>query len=131
METTTEKLQSLRHCMAEQSVDFYFTPSRDAHNNEYVPGYWQRRAWLTNFTGSYGEALIGQDQAYFWTDPRYALQAEQQLDQDAFQIMQQPQGMAAPISVWLSENAPAKATVGVDPQLIAINKWASFSVTMA
>ena len=74
-----ENLKKLREHMKRESVDFYFVPTRDEHNNEYVPPHCQRRTWLTHFTGSYGEALVGLKQAFLWTDPRYFLQAEKEL----------------------------------------------------
>lgn len=119
MVSDSNKLKALRHLMTEKAVDYYYVPTRDDHNNEYVPAQWQRRAWLTNFTGSYGEALIGLEEAYLWTDPRYFLQASLELDATQFELMKQLQGVAAPVSGWLGENA-FNATVGVDPRLISI-----------
>lgn len=127
MGTVSEKLKNLRQQMSDHKIDFYYVPTRDAHNNEYVPDHWQRRAWLTGFTGSYGEALVGSQQAYLWTDPRYTLQASLELDTKQFQLMKQLQGVAAPVSAWLGENA-FNATVGVDPKLISIaqsHQWSA------
>ena len=78
-------------------LDYYFVPGRDAHNNEYVPQCWQRRTWISGFNGSAGDALIGLEHAYLWTDSRYFLQAEQQLIITHYQLMKQSQG-APPIS---------------------------------
>lgn len=127
MTTVATKLQKLRTLMTKNNIDFYYVPTRDDHNNEYVPKHWQRREWLTGFTGSYGEALIGHNQAFLWTDPRYYLQAEQELDEKSFQLMKQIQGVSAPVSAWLSDNA-FKSIVGVDPKLISVSQrrqWAN------
>src|SRR3990167_8400631 len=118
MTSVSENLENLRHCMTEKSVDFYFVPTRDDHNNEYVPLHWQRRAWLTHFTGSYGEALIGLEKAYLWTDPRYYLQADKELNPAEFQLMKQVQGVSAPVSAWLSDNGH-NCTVAVDPKVMS------------
>lgn len=123
--TTQEKLSALRALMQKEGLDYYYVPARDQHNNEYVPDCWQRRAWISAFTGSAGDVLVGLDQAYLWTDARYFLQAEHELDLSLFQIMRQQQGMAAPIHVWLADNAHNK-TIGVDPSVISIGatqKW--------
>lgn len=119
--STIEKLTALRKLMHQHHLDFYFVPARDAHNNEYVPSCWQRRAWISEFTGSAGDALIGLDQAYLWTDSRYFLQAEYELDSSHFQLMKQLQG-APPLQQWFIQNA-SKKTVGVDPRLITINQF--------
>ncbi|HLB55990.1 MAG TPA: aminopeptidase P family protein [Coxiellaceae bacterium] len=126
----SEKLKNLRHYMLEKSVDYYYVPTRDAHNNEYVPAHWQRREWLTHFTGSYGEALIGTENAYLWTDPRYYLQAEHELNAKDFQLMKQLQGVAAPVSAWLGENA-FNCTVGVDPMVMSIAQRRQWSATLS
>ena len=129
MTFASEKLKNLRHCMSEKSVDFYYVPTRDDHNNEYVPSHWQRRAWLTNFTGSYGEALVGLEEAYLWTDPRYYLQASNELNAKEFQLMKQLQGVSAPVSAWLGDHA-FNATVGVDPKVMSISQRRQWSATL-
>ncbi len=107
--------------MAQHKIDYYFVPSRDAHNDEYLPNCWQRRAYISNFDGSAGDVLVGLNSAYLWTDPRYFLQAEQQLDHDCFTLMKQLQGVDAPIHKWLSENAVQKR-VATDPKLLSMHE---------
>lgn len=125
----SSKLAALREQMRQHQLDFYFVPSTDAHNNEYVPDAWQRRAWISEFTGSAGDALINTKDAYLWTDPRYFLQAEQQLNAADFRLMRQQQGMAPPISEWLKEHANNK-TVGVDPKVISLKTATQWSKTL-
>ena len=120
------QLQQLRAKMTEAGADFYYVPAADAHRNEYVPACWQRRAWISQFSGSAGDALVGLNQAYLWTDGRYFLQAEQQLDPKFFQLMKQQQG-TPPIDVWLKENSAGK-TCAVDPKVLTMaqaEKWQS------
>ncbi len=117
MKTTTEKLAALRQQMKQHGLDFYLVPSADAHNNEYVPSCWERRAFISGFDGSAGDILVGLDAAYLWTDPRYFLQASEQIDAQHIQIMRQQQGMAAPIHEWFRDHA-ANKVVGIDPKLL-------------
>jgi len=122
--TVKEHLTLLRQKMADAKVDFYYVPSADAHQNEYVPECWQRRAWISGFTGSAGNALIGMEQAYLWTDGRYFLQAELQLDPDCFQLMKQQQG-TPPIDEWLITYAAGKSCA-VDAKVMTMQqaeKW--------
>lgn len=119
--TTTARLAQIRHLMKEHGIDYYFVPARDEHDNEYVPPCWQRRAYVSGFDGSAGDVLIGLEEAYLWTDPRYFLHAEKQLDSAQFTLMRQQQGVAAPIHQWLAEHAVQKR-VGTDPKLISINE---------
>lgn len=120
----SDRLQQCRQKMADAKVDFYYVPAADAHRNEYVPACWQRRAWISGFTGSAGDILIDIDQAHLWTDGRYFLQAKHQLDSQYFQLIKQLPD-TPPIDEWLKTHAAGKI-VAVDPKLITMQqaeKW--------
>lgn len=121
MKTIKEKVTALRQLMQEHKLDFYYVPSGDEHKSEYVPACWQRRPWISGFTGSAGDVLIGKNAAYLWTDPRYFLQAEQELDLSVFTLMRQGQGETAPIDQWLAQQGD-ELRVGVDPKLISLSQ---------
>lgn len=128
-EGAQKKLTQLRQRMKEHGLDFYYVPSSDAHNNEYVPKAWQRRAWISEFTGSAGSALIGLKNAYLWTDSRYFLQAENQLDKTQFQLMPQSPGKPS-VDQWLSaQKSPLK--IGVDPKVMTIAEAQRFEKSFA
>lgn len=57
--------------MKKEGVDVYLVPSDDPHLSEYVPAAYMRRAYLTDFHGSAGTAVVTSDKAYLWTDSRY------------------------------------------------------------
>lgn len=123
---TALQLEKLRHIMFGRGIDYYFIPTRDDHNNEYVPPHWQRRAWLSEFTGSYGELLVGLQSAYLWTDSRYALQAESEVDAQHIHVTQQVVGQGSPISAWLVEHVH-NAIVSVDPRVMSIAQQQQWS----
>ena len=77
-----DRLSELRAAMAEAGVDAFVVPSGDPHLSEYVHPRYERRAFLSGFTGSAGVALVTQEDALLWTDGRYFLQAEDQLGPD-------------------------------------------------
>ena len=58
----------------------YVIPSCDAHQSEYIADCDKRRKFLTGFSGSAGTAIVTSDDAALWTDGRYFLQAEKELD---------------------------------------------------
>lgn len=115
----TARLNELRSLMNDNGLDYYYVPAADDHKNEYVPAYMQRRAWITNFTGSAGDALIGKNDAYLWTDARYFLQAEHELDAAHYKIMKMGQGETPAIDQWLLAQAE-NTTCGVDSKVISI-----------
>lgn len=55
-------------------------PTDDAHGSEYVSDTDKRRDYISGFDGSAGTAIITHDKAYLFTDGRYFLQADKQLD---------------------------------------------------
>lgn len=75
--------------MKTHNVDAYIVPSEDQHMSEYLPPCYQRRKFISEFTGSAGTgsclllcsslAVITQKDALLWTDSRYFLQAGKQL----------------------------------------------------
>jgi len=115
-----ERLLALRSEMQQHKIDIYLVPSIDAHNSEYVPECWQRRPWISNFDGSAGEVIVTLDHAYLWTDGRYFLQAEQQLDSKHYTMMKQS-GFAPETEQWIQENARGKR-LGIDPRLVGVGR---------
>lgn len=73
------KIEALRKLLDQHQIDGFLIPSSDEFFNEYCPPYAKRLEWFTEFTGSYGIALILKDENILFTDGRYILQAKQQL----------------------------------------------------
>jgi len=119
----SDKLDKIRQLMKNVGADYYYVPSTDPHQSEYVPKAWQRRQWLSGFTGSAGDVIIGHNTAYLWTDGRYAVQAKQELDPALFKLI--ITSKATDIYDWLGEYAKQKI-VAVDPKLISIEKTLQF-----
>eukprot|EP00635_Sarcinochrysidales_sp_CCMP3193_P013883 CAMPEP_0118889778 /NCGR_PEP_ID=MMETSP1166-20130328/538_1 /TAXON_ID=1104430 /ORGANISM="Chrysoreinhardia sp, Strain CCMP3193" /LENGTH=604 /DNA_ID=CAMNT_0006828373 /DNA_START=39 /DNA_END=1853 /DNA_ORIENTATION=- len=88
--TSEEKVRGLRVLLVTHGLDGVIVPTGDAHASEYVAACDERRAWLTGFKGSAGTALVTKEGAYCWTDGRYFLQAEKELD-PLFKLMRLPE----------------------------------------
>ena len=84
--TFIERLADLRHEIKIHEISGFMVPLADEHQGEYVPKNAQRLAWLTGFTGSAGMAIIHRNKAVIFVDGRYTLQAQQQVNQDLFEI---------------------------------------------
>ena len=74
-----ERIEKLRKLMEKEGIDVYLIPTADYHNSEYVGKHFMTRAFISGFTGSAGSVVITKDFAGLWTDGRYFLQAEKQL----------------------------------------------------
>lgn len=77
---TTERLASLRACMKTCGVDAYVIGTEDAHGSEYAAECDRRLRFVSGFTGSTATVVVLRDSAHFFTDGRYHVQAQQQLD---------------------------------------------------
>jgi Xaa-Pro aminopeptidase len=80
------RLSDLRSLLCGYDLDGYFIPSADEHLNEYLPEAKQRRQWVSGFTGSAGEFLVGIEKAWLFVDARYHEQADLQVDPSLIQI---------------------------------------------
>jgi len=114
------------------SLSAYVVPSEDAHQSEYTAAPHKRRQFISGFTGSAGTAVVTTDKAMLWTDGRYFLQAEKELDSKHWQLMKQSTGDTPTIEKWLADNCLAlgkteEALVGVDPTLISHETWKKWS----
>ena len=74
------KLAALRSHLVAHKLDLYLVPSADEHLNEYLPELKQRRQWISGFTGSAGDFLVGQEHAWVFVDSRYYEQADLEVD---------------------------------------------------
>jgi hypothetical protein len=60
--------------MSAAGVDAFLVPSEDPHMSEYAPDCDNRRAFISEFDGSAGTAVVTTSEAALWTDGRYFLQ---------------------------------------------------------
>lgn len=119
---TTERLDGLRQKMKEENYSAYIIATDDEHQSEYVAEHDKRRAYISGFSGSAGTAVVLEDKAGLWTDGRYFLQAERQLDSNWI-LMKRHRPGTPKISRWLAENLSNGSVVGADPRLINHQTW--------
>lgn len=122
MSIIQERISSLRQQMQKEKIDAYFIPGTDPHQSEYVPECWLRRNWISGFTGSSGDVLITQNFAGLWTDSRYFLQAEEELESALFTLMKMGIKDSPSIPEYIQKNLANHQVLGVDPQVVSI-QW--------
>jgi len=111
------RLDNLRRTLKARGWDGYYIPAADPHHSEYVPKCWQRRTFLSGFTGSQGDLLVGQDGAWLWTDSRYFIQAEEELAGTGITLCRLLVAGSPTLEQIIADAFPQKI-IAVDPQTI-------------
>lgn len=122
------RLADLRARFDSLGIDGLLVPRVDEHQGEYVAARSERLAWLTGFTGSWGQALILRSTAHVFVDGRYTVQAASQLDANLFKIEDL---VASPPAKWMPDNLPSGARIGFDPWLHTIGEVKSLDSAIA
>lgn len=117
---TTNRLELLRNLMRDKGVDAVIVPGTDPHQSEYVSPHWKFREWLTGFTGSYGTAVVTLHDAGLWTDSRYFLQAEKELEGSGFTMYKNGWPGEPTINEWLAAHLSEDDTLAVDGRLFTL-----------
>ena len=123
------RLNAMYQRMKEAQVDLYLVPSSDAHLNEYVPEYSRRRAAVTGFTGSAGDAIISPHGNHIFVDSRYHLQADEEVDLNSFRVHRLGLNGEFTLSQWLTEMEKERGgiQVGFDPAVVSMQAHKIYS----
>ena len=125
MNIINQRLECLREVMKREHLAAFIFPSTDAHQSEYVADHWMGRAWISGFNGSAGTAVVTMHSAALWTDSRYFLAAEEQLQGTEFQLMKLKIPGTLSIAEWLG-----KELQDVDSPEVGLDGWVnSYSST--
>ncbi|MDE3060166.1 MAG: aminopeptidase P family protein, partial [Pseudomonadota bacterium] len=108
------KLKVIRSAMAEQGLSAWLQPVHDEYLNEYPPACNRRVEWLTGFSGSAGPAAVLPRKAALFTDGRYTLQAQNEVDAASFERHNISDQMP---EAWLAGHLSSGDRVGYDPRL--------------
>ena len=114
-----EKIEKLKKILIREKLDGYIIPKNDEFFSEYIPEYNDRLNFISNFTGSYGFALILRDKNYLFVDGRYTLQANNQSG-GLFKIITIPDIM--PSDILKQKNL----SIGFDPNLFTEKSLLAF-----
>ena len=109
--------------MKREHLSAFIFPSTDAHQSEYVADHWRGREWSSGFNGSAGTAVVTMKSAALWTDSRYFLAAEEQLEDTEYQLMRLKMEGTPTITEWLGKELQdvQSPEVGLDGMVNSYN----------
>lgn len=120
MKTVKEKLQLLRIKMKENNISAYIVCTQDFHGSEYVGDYFKEREYLSGFTGSAGTIVVLEKEAALWTDGRYFLQAEKELEDSDIDLMKMFQPGVPEIDEYLFDKLSENGRIAFDGRTVSI-----------
>lgn len=131
--TINERVGRLRSWMKENGFTAFVFPSSDPHNSEYVADHWKSREWISGFSGSAGTAVVTLEHAALWTDSRYFIAAEKELNGTGFQLMKLRVEGTPSVSEWLASELSTyeKAVVGLDGNVNSFAEVAAMEQELA
>ncbi|XP_063045412.1 xaa-Pro aminopeptidase 2 [Engraulis encrasicolus] len=121
---TTLRLRALREVMEKQNLTAYIIPGTDAHLSEYIAIRDARVTFMSGFTGSAGTAVVTMDKATLWTDSRYWVQAERQMDCN---WALEKDVSTSSITNWLIKEVAAGEEIGFDPYVFSVKTFNAYS----
>ena len=120
--TILDRLKLLRHSMSDNKIDAYIITSSDYHQSEYIGEYFKTREFISGFSGSAGTVIITKEHAGLWTDGRYFLQAEKQLQGTGIDLYKSGTPGSQTQETFLEENLPQNGTLAFDGRCISAAK---------
>ncbi|RGY98358.1 aminopeptidase P family protein [Clostridium sp. AM58-1XD] len=113
-----DRLERLRNVMRDKKIDAYMIPTADCHESEYVGSYFKCREYMTGFTGSAGTVVVTQKESCLWTDGRYFVQAETEMDGSGILLMKMGEEGVPSIEAYVKSELPDGGVLGFDGRVI-------------
>ena len=98
-----KRIELLREELRREHLAAYIFNTSDPHNSEYTADRWKGREWISGFNGSAGTAVVTLNSAALWTDSRYFIAAEAQLEGTEYQLMKLKMEGTPTIAEWLGK----------------------------
>ena len=117
-ESVVKRLNALKTLMKQKNIDYYLIPTGDYHGSEYVSEYFKVREFFSGFTGSNGTLLVGHNETCLWTDGRYFIQAEKELDGTGILLQKTGEKDVPTIGEYLKEQLFEGETIGFYGQVV-------------
>ncbi len=114
-----EKISRLKRLLIQCGLDGYIIPKNDEFFGEYTEENRDKLKYISEFSGSYGLALILKNKNYLFVDGRYSLQAKIQSGK-FFKVVVIPQKIPSNIL------GKRKLKIGYDPRLHTTNNLRIF-----
>ena len=126
MKTVKERLEALRKDMKKNGQSYILFTTADPHMSEYVGECFKEREYFSGFTGSNGNLLVGDTDAYLWTDGRYFVQAEKELAGSGITLMKMGSSGVPTLFEFLEKTLESGDVLATDGRRISVTNGLKF-----
>lgn len=116
------KLNELRTLMKNKNIDTYIITKYDPHQSEYSQECWNSVKFISNFTGSAGIVVVTLTEAGLWTDGRYYIQAEKELNSDEIILYKASEANTISYLDFAVESTQIGGTIGFNGKTISLKE---------
>ena len=117
----TDRIEQLQKAMQAKDIAATIITATDPHFSGYPHPHWNTVQWLSGFDGSAGILAVTETAASLWTDSRYWIQAERQLQETGILPMKLERSDMRPLATWIAENIQAGQAVALDGQVSGLD----------
>lgn len=122
------RLEKLRLLMKKNGTNAHIILSSDIHFNEYLPPCFKEREFMSAFTGSAGALLVQDATAQLFTDGRYHLQAQNELQSTGISLAKQ--GKSATFADFLHQSLEKGDVLSLNPKQMSISSFIKLKKTL-
>ena len=113
-----KRVSDLQNLLKEKNISELIIPTNDFHMSEYVGEYFKARKYFSGFTGSAGVMVVTQDEANLWTDGRYFIQAEKELEGTGVILRKMGEPGVPTVKEYVVENVKENGVLAFDGRVI-------------
>ncbi len=117
----SERIEWLRNMMRAKDWDAVLITGSDPHGSEYPGERWKQVQWISGFTGEAGDVVITADHAGLWTDTRYFIQAEAQLQGTGIELHKTRIPGEVLIPEWLGQTFGEDFVIALDGLCVGVD----------
>ncbi|MBQ5323947.1 MAG: aminopeptidase P family N-terminal domain-containing protein, partial [Oscillospiraceae bacterium] len=122
-----QRVADLQNLLKEKNLSALIIPTNDFHMSEYVGEYFKARKHFSGFTGSAGVMVVTQDEANLWTDGRYFIQAERELENTGVILRKMGEPGVPTVKEYVVANVPQGGKLAFDGRVIPVAEGRAYA----
>lgn len=122
-----DRLLQLQKAVMDNGIDYYYIPLSDYHNSEIPNERFNLIEYLTGFTGSNATLIVTKDKVYMWTDGRYFIQAEMELEGTDVILMKQGLKGVLSVEAFLDVNMGSEDVLAFDGKVVNVDTYKKYN----